>query len=256
MNISRSVSRLLSTFIVTCAAFLSAATPAPMVAAQSLPPALYSGLQWRLIGPFRAGRVVAVSGVPGSHRKFFFGGVDGGVWKTTDAGTVWQPVFDHAPVASIGSIAVADSDPNIMYAGTGESDIRSDLASGDGVYRSDDAGSTWKHVGLADSQQISRILVDPNDANTVYAGVLGHAYGPSDERGVYKSTDGGSIGNECSTRDLTSALPISPWRMPSRTFFSLRAGMRIVLRGAPILRSKDPVMVSIAPSMAAQLGRK
>ena len=191
MNISRSVSRLLSTFIVTCAAFLSAATPAPMVAAQSLPPALYSGLQWRLIGPFRAGRVVAVSGVPGSHRKFFFGGVDGGVWKTTDAGTVWQPVFDHAPVASIGSIAVADSDPNIMYAGTGESDIRSDLASGDGVYRSDDAGSTWKHVGLADSQQISRILVDPNDANTVYAGVLGHAYGPSDERGVYKSTDGG-----------------------------------------------------------------
>jgi photosystem II stability/assembly factor-like uncharacterized protein len=191
MNISRSVSRFLSAFVFICAAFLSALTSAQPVAAQSLPPALYSGLQWRLIGPFRAGRVVAVSGVPGSHREFFFGGVDGGVWKTTDAGTVWQPVFDHAPVASIGSIAVADSDPNVMYVGTGESDIRSDLASGDGVYRSDDGGSTWKHVGLADSQQISRVLVDPTDANTVYVGVLGHAYGPSEERGVYKSTDGG-----------------------------------------------------------------
>ena len=191
MNISRSVSRLLSTSILTWVAFTFALTSAQLVAAQSLPPALYSGLQWRLIGPFRAGRVVAVSGVPGSHREFFFGGVDGGVWKTTDAGTVWQPVFDHAPVASIGSIAVSDSDPNIMYAGTGESDIRSDLASGDGVYRSEDGGATWKHVGLTDSQQISRVLVDPNDANTVYVGVLGHAYGPSDERGVYKSTDGG-----------------------------------------------------------------
>ena len=191
MNIFRCVSRFISAFVVICAALLSALTSAQLVAAQSLPPVLFSGLQWRLIGPFRAGRVVAVSGVPGSHREFFFGGVDGGVWKTTDAGTVWQPVFDHVPVASIGSIAVADSDPNVMYAGTGESDIRSDLASGDGVYRSDDGGSTWKHVGLTDSQQISRVLVDPNDASTVYVGVLGHAYGPSDERGVYKSTDAG-----------------------------------------------------------------
>ncbi|HZC44265.1 MAG TPA: hypothetical protein VE195_08825 [Acidobacteriaceae bacterium] len=183
--------RFLATLVVSCAPFLSVLISAQPAAAQSLPPALYSGLQWRLIGPFRAGRVVAVSGVPGSHREFFFGGVDGGVWKTTDAGTVWQPTFDHAPVASIGSIAVADSDPRIVYAGTGESDIRSDLASGDGIYRSDDGGSTWKHVGLTDSQQISRILVDPANASTVYVGVLGHAYGPSDERGVYKSTDAG-----------------------------------------------------------------
>ncbi len=161
------------------------------VSAQAISPGLFSGLQWRLVGPFRAGRVVAMSGVPGSDGSFYFGGVDGGVWKTADAGTVWQPIFDHEPVASIGALAVAPSDPKVIYAGSGESDIRSDLASGDGMYRSDDGGATWKHIGLEDSRQISRILVDPSDARTVYVGVLGHAYGPSEERGVYKSTDGG-----------------------------------------------------------------
>jgi photosystem II stability/assembly factor-like uncharacterized protein len=158
---------------------------------QQVSPQFFSGLRWRLVGPFRAGRVVAVSGVPGSATTYYFGGVDGGVWKTTDAGTVWQPVFDQQPVASIGALAVAPSDPNIIYAGTGESDIRSNLASGDGVYRSDDAGATWKHIGLDESRQISRILVDPSDPRTVYVGALGHAYGPNNERGVYKSTDGG-----------------------------------------------------------------
>ena len=165
---------------------------APRVAAaQQVSPQLFNGLRWRLVGPFRAGRVVAVSGVPGGGATFYFGGVDGGVWKTTDAGTVWTPIFDNEPVASIGALAVAPSDPKTIYAGTGESDIRSDLASGDGMYRSDDGGATWKHIGLEDSRQISRILVDPGDAHIVYAGVLGHVYGPSDQRGVYKSTDGG-----------------------------------------------------------------
>ena len=160
--------------------------------AQTVDPAEFSGLHWRMIGPFRAGRVVAVSGATGGGSTFYFGGVDGGVWKSTDAGTVWKPIFDHEPVASIGALAVAPSDPQVMYAGTGESDIRSDLASGDGVYRSDDGGAHWQSVGLADTQQISRILVDPRDPKTVYVGALGHAYGPNDERGVYKSTDGGS----------------------------------------------------------------
>ena len=187
MNSPSAVFSLARPLVLSIAALACAAS----AAAQSLPPALFSGLQWRLLGPFRAGRVVAVSGVPGSDGSFYFGGVDGGVWKTTDAGTVWQPVFDHEPVASIGALAVAPSDPNIIYAGTGESDIRSDLASGDGMYRSDDAGATWKHIGLDDSRQISRILVDPNDPRTVYVGALGHAYGPNDERGVYKSTDAG-----------------------------------------------------------------
>ena len=149
------------------------------------------GMSWRLIGPYRAGRVVAVAGVPGSATDYFFGSVDGGVWKTEDAGTVWSPIFDGQPVASIGALTVAPSDAKVIYAGTGETDIRSDLASGNGVYRTTDGGQRWTHVGLTDTKQISRIAVDPTDAKTVYVGALGHAYGPSPERGVYKSTDGG-----------------------------------------------------------------
>jgi photosystem II stability/assembly factor-like uncharacterized protein len=185
LSLRRSLSQpalLVSLIVPFCAA--------PLAQAQ-VSPQLFNGLRWRLVGPFRAGRVVAVSGVPGSDTTYYFGGVDGGVWKTTDAGTVWQPIFDRQPVASIGALAVAPSDPRVIYAGTGESDIRSDLASGDGMYRSDDAGASWKHIGLEDSRQISRVLVDPSDPRTVYVGALGHAYGPNDERGVYKSTDGG-----------------------------------------------------------------
>jgi photosystem II stability/assembly factor-like uncharacterized protein len=160
--------------------------------AQSVPPELFNGLKWRLIGPFRGGRVVAVAGVPGDSTTFYFGGVDGGVWKTTDAGVVWKPVFDSQPIASIGALAVAPSDSNIIYAGTGESDIRSDLSSGNGVYKSVDGGRTWIHIGLDDTRQISRILIDAHDSNVVYVGALGHAYGPNTERGVYKSADGGT----------------------------------------------------------------
>ncbi|HEY1216988.1 MAG TPA: hypothetical protein VGE93_25465, partial [Bryobacteraceae bacterium] len=149
-------------------------------------------MKWRLVGPFRAGRVVAVTGVAAEPNTFYFGGVNGGIWKTTDAGVVWEPIFDGQPVGSIGAIAVAPSDPNTLYAGTGESDIRSDLASGDGVYKSTDAGKTWKNVGLRESRQISRVWIDPADANHVYVAALGDPYGPSAERGVYESTDGGA----------------------------------------------------------------
>ena len=161
------------------------------VFAQDVAPDLFSGLRWRLIGPFRGGRAVAVCGVPGDSKTFYFGAVDGGIWKTTDAGTVWVPIFDDQPVASIGAIEVAPSDANIIYAGTGESDIRSDLASGDGVYKSTDAGKNWRNIGLKDSRQISRIVIDPRNPDIVYVGVLGHAYGANEERGVYRSTDGG-----------------------------------------------------------------
>src|ERR1700691_6061634 len=132
-----------------------AAVAAPcFVCAQEVSPQLFNGLHWRLVGPFRAGRVVAVSGVPGTDGTFYFGGVDGGVWKTTDAGTVWQPIFDDQPVGSIGAIAVAPSDPKTIYVGTGESDIRSNLASGIGVYKSTDGGATWTQIGLADTRNI------------------------------------------------------------------------------------------------------
>ena len=159
--------------------------------AQTVPPEMFNGLKWRLIGPFRGGRAVAVSGVTGDPTTFYFGGVGGGIWKSIDAGWTWKPIFDSQPVASIGALVVAPSDPNVIYAGTGESDIREDLTSGNGMYKSTDAGATWGHIGLDDTRQISRIMVHPHDANIVYVGALGHAYAPNPERGVYKSTDGG-----------------------------------------------------------------
>jgi photosystem II stability/assembly factor-like uncharacterized protein len=178
-------------------------------AAQSVPPELINGLKWRLIGPFRGGRVVAVAGVPGDSTTFYFGSVNGGIWKTIDAGVVWTPIFDSQPAGSIGALSVAPSDPKVIYAGTGESDIRSDLSSGNGVYKSTDAGKTWNHIGLEDTRQISRIVVDPQNANVVYVGALGHAYGPSEQRGVYKSVDGGAhwtrvldLGSEIGISDL------------------------------------------------------
>jgi photosystem II stability/assembly factor-like uncharacterized protein len=163
-----------------------------VVQAAEVSPALFSGLKWRLAGPFRGGRAVAVSGVPGGGATFYFGAVDGGVWKTEDAGTVWTPIFDAQSVASIGALEAAPSDPNTIYVGTGESDIRSDLATGDGIYKSIDGGRTWKNIGLRDTRQISRIVVNPHDANLVFVGALGHAYGPNGERGVFRSKDGGA----------------------------------------------------------------
>src|SRR5580658_6150521 len=129
--------------------------------AATVAPQLFSDLKWRMIGPFRGGRAVAVGGVPGAGNTFYFGAVDGGVWKTTDAGTVWNPVFDNQPVASIGALEVSIANPNVIYVGTGESDIRSDLASGAGVYKSVDGGETWAYAGLADTRQISKIALDP-----------------------------------------------------------------------------------------------
>jgi len=160
--------------------------------AQPYNPALFGGLKWRMIGPFRAGRSLAVTGVPGNPNKFYFGAVGGGVWLTENAGRTWSPIMDSQPVASIGAIAVAPSDANVIYVGSGEADMRSDIQQGNGMYKSIDAGKTWTHIGLEDTRQIGRILVDPHDANTVYVAALGHQYGPNEERGVFKSTDGGS----------------------------------------------------------------
>ncbi|MDN5865364.1 MAG: hypothetical protein L0I62_09175 [Gammaproteobacteria bacterium] len=159
--------------------------------AQAMPPALYSGLSWRFVGPYRGGRVDAVAGVAGKANIGYFGAVDGGVFKTTDAGVTWQPLFQHQPVASIGSIAVAPSDPDILYVGTGESTIRSNVTYGDGIWRSADGGKSWQHVGLSDTRHIGRLIVDPNDPDTVLVAAMGHLWGPNEQRGVFRTVDGG-----------------------------------------------------------------
>src|SRR5579862_7322239 len=159
---------------------------------QQFSPSLYSGLHWRFIGPFRGGRSNAVTGVPGQPSTFYFGSVGGGVWKSENSGRTWTPIFDSQPIASIGAIAVAPSNPNVLYVGTGEADMRSQISFGNGMYKSTDAGKTWTHIGLDATRQIGRIIVDPHDANLVYVAALGHVYGPNEERGVYRSSDGGA----------------------------------------------------------------
>jgi photosystem II stability/assembly factor-like uncharacterized protein len=154
-------------------------------------PRLYAAMHWRLIGPFRGGRVVAVAGVPGQPAVFYFGAVGGGVWKTVNAGVTWTPVFNGRTTASVGALAVAPSNPQVIYAGMGEADLRSDLSLGDGVYRSHDGGHTWQFLGLEETRQIARILVDPRNPDTVLVAAMGHAYGPSPWRGIFRSTDGG-----------------------------------------------------------------
>ncbi|HTJ28432.1 MAG TPA: glycoside hydrolase [Candidatus Limnocylindria bacterium] len=149
-------------------------------------------LRWRPIGPFRGGRTTAVTGVPGRPYEYYIGAVNGGVFKTRDAGRTWTPIFDDQPTASVGAIAVAPSAPDTVYVGSGEGRQRPDLAVGDGIYKSTDGGAHWTHLGLRDGQQIARIVVDPHDANRLYVAVLGHPYGPNAERGVYRSTDGGA----------------------------------------------------------------
>jgi len=124
-------------------------------------------LHWRLIGPFRAGRVLAVSGVVGQPEHFYFGSVNGGVWETNDAGRTWQPIFDSQPIGSIGALAVSESNPNVIYVGSGEADMRSDISQGNGMYKSSDGGKTWSHIGLDDSQQIGKIIIDPTNPELV-----------------------------------------------------------------------------------------
>ncbi|HXI26963.1 MAG TPA: hypothetical protein VNG89_01030, partial [Vicinamibacterales bacterium] len=155
-------------------------------------PALYGGLRWRMIGPFRGGRVNGVSGVPGQPSTFYFGSVGGGVWKTTNAGRTWLPIFDSQPIASIGAIGVAPWNPNVVYVGTGEADMRSQISYGNGVYKSTDAGRTWTHLGLDDTRQIGKVMVDPRNADVVFVAALGHVYGANPDRGVFRSRDGGA----------------------------------------------------------------
>ncbi|HKW35033.1 MAG TPA: hypothetical protein VJN92_18625 [Candidatus Acidoferrum sp.] len=159
--------------------------------AQQIDPKTYGGMKWRLIGPFRGGRVLAVTGVPSQPNTYYFGATGGGVWKTTDGGISWDSLFDKQPVSSIGAIDVADSDPNIVYVGTGEACIRGNISFGDGVYKSTDAGKTWANVGLKDTRHIGALAIHPANPDVVFVAALGHAYGPNTERGVFRTRDGG-----------------------------------------------------------------
>src|SRR5258706_439581 len=163
-------------------------------AAQKLDPTLLTELRWRSIGPARGGRTLAVTGVRGQPEVFYFGAVGGGVWRSNDAGRTWKPIFDSQGIASIGAIAVAPSNPQIIYVGTGEADMRSDISNGNGMYRSADGGKTWTHIGLEESRQVARILVEPQDPEKVIVEALGLGYGPiadAKEGGLYRSDDGG-----------------------------------------------------------------
>jgi photosystem II stability/assembly factor-like uncharacterized protein len=157
----------------------------------SYDPKLFSEMRWRSIGPHRGGRTRATAGVPAQPNVFYIGVVNGGVWKTNDFGRTWNPIFDGQPTGSIGAIAIAPSNPNIVYVGSGEGLQRPDLSVGDGIYKSTDAGKTWTHLGLRDAQQIPQMAVDPRDPNRLFVAVLGHPYGPNEERGIFRSTDGG-----------------------------------------------------------------
>jgi photosystem II stability/assembly factor-like uncharacterized protein len=167
----------------------------------SLFTACCTDLRYRMIGPFRGGRTKAAAGVPGQPNVFYIGVCNGGVWKTTDYGRVWTPIFDDQPTGSIGAIAVAPSDPKVIYVGSGEGLQRPDLSTGDGIYKSVDAGKSWQHLGLRDGQQIPQIAVDPKNPNRLWVAVLGHPYGPNQERGIFRSTDGGASFQKVLYRD-------------------------------------------------------
>ncbi len=181
-------------------AFFAILLPASISWTQ-VPENTYQELHWRMIGPFRGGRTRAAAGVPSQPNLFYMAQVNGGVWKSDDYGRTWNPIFDHEPTQSIGAIAVAASDPNIVYVASGEGLHRPDLSVGNGIYKSTDAGKTWTHQGLVDGQQIPALAVDPRDPNKVFAAVLGHPYGPSEERGLYRSTDGGQNWQKVISKD-------------------------------------------------------
>jgi len=190
--------------------------------AQPLDPALWQDLKWRCIGPFRAGRTVGAAGVPQQPGVFYIGVNNGGVWKTSDYGRTWKPIFDDQPTGSIGDLAVAPSNPNVIYVGSGEGLQRPDLSTGDGIYKSTDGGRTWRNMGLRDAQQIGGLTVDPNDANRVFVAALGHPYGPNTERGVYRSTNGGETWQRVLYKDEnTGAIQVEVDPVNPRTVFAV-----------------------------------
>src|SRR5437016_3947762 len=182
------------TFIVLSGTISAAPSPSPTVSPTPTPqvdPKLFSGMRWRVVGPFRGGRALAIEGVPDEPNTWYFGAVAGGVWKTTDGGATWIPVFDKQDISSIGAIAVAPSDHNTVYVGTGEAAIRGNTTYGTGVYKSVDGGKNWKNIGLRDTHQIGPLIVHPTNPDIVLVAALGHAFGSNQERGIFRTSDGG-----------------------------------------------------------------
>jgi photosystem II stability/assembly factor-like uncharacterized protein len=208
-------------------------------------------MRWRCIGPFRGGRTVAISGVTHQPNVFYMAAVDGGVWKTTDFGNTWMPIFDDQPTGSVGALAVSESDPNVIYVGSGEGLQRPDLSTGDGIYKSTDAGKTWTHLGLRDAYQIASIAIDPRDSNRLFVAALGHPYGPNKERGVFRSTDGGQTFQKVLYKDENTgaadlvldpsnprtvyavlwAARVAPWEV--------RSGESFIYAGSGLFKSTD-----------------
>jgi len=219
--------------------------------AQQFDQKFYSEMRWRCIGPFRGGRTVAISGVPHQSNVFYMAAVNGGVWKTTDFGNTWNPIFDDQPSGSVGALAIAPSDPNIIYVGSGEGLQRPDLATGDGVYKSTDAGKTWTHLGLRDAQQITAILVDPKNPNRVFVAAEGHPYGPNTERGVFRSTDGGQTFQKVLYKDENTGAadlafdPANPQTVYAALWaarvapWEVRSGESFISAGSGLFKSTD-----------------
>jgi photosystem II stability/assembly factor-like uncharacterized protein len=177
--------------VIICWLLVVLAGSALALAADQYNESLFKGMKWRSIGPYRGGRVLAVAGVPGDPYTFYFGGVGGGVFRTTDGGLKWAPLFDKQPISSVGAIAVAESNPSVIYVGTGEACIRGNISYGNGVYKTTDGGKTWVNIGLKDSRHIGSVIVHPRNPDIAFVAALGHAYGPNTERGVFRTTDGG-----------------------------------------------------------------
>src|SRR5215469_16550478 len=190
---------LLAVFI-SPASVQSAASPTPPPPG-TIDEKLFNGMRWREVGPFRGGRALAIEGVVGEPDTYYFGAVAGGVWKTTDGGANWVPLFDKQPISSIGAIAVAPSDHNVIYAGTGEGAIRGNTTYGTGIFKSIDGGKTWENVGLKDTHQIGALIVDPRNENVVLVSVLVHAFVPNKDRGVFRTTEGGKTGTNVLFKD-------------------------------------------------------
>ncbi|HEX8097248.1 MAG TPA: hypothetical protein VF507_04400, partial [Pyrinomonadaceae bacterium] len=240
--------RLVVLCVLACLTLFAPVLAQQRGAKQEYDKGLFKSLQWRSIGPYRGGRAVAVAGVASQPLVYYFGATGGGLWKTTDGGISWRPISDeYFKTGTVGAIGICDSDPNVIYVGMGESPVRGNVSHGDGVYKSTDAGKTWKNVGLEDTRQIGRVRVHPRNPDLVYVAALGHIWGQNEQRGVFRSKDGGTTwervlyrGNRAGAVDLVLD-PTNP-RVVYATFWEVQRKPWTLESGGPgggIFKSTD-----------------